>query len=185
MATPKKTPSPLTFPVRSPDTWTDAYQYVLTACREAGIELPLTAKQTPILWQVRLKDLPVEQFDHLLHSLVDQVEMLRGITPEQRESLRTGYDLGTLTHEVDNYLRATRNRTSRGSDLSELVPAAIEVARWLAARKDWDGAVPKMQSVLDIVMGGGKIVLEGLAQRLQDALGEFGQLVENRHPLPR
>jgi hypothetical protein len=42
-----------------------------------------------------------------------------------------------------------------------------------------------MQSVLDIVMGGGKIVLEGLAQRLQDALGEFGQLVEKRHPLLR
>jgi hypothetical protein len=77
----KKTPAPLTFPVRSLDTWADAYQYILTACSEAGIELPLTAKQTPLLWKVRLKDLPVEQFDHLLHSLVDQVEMLRGITP--------------------------------------------------------------------------------------------------------
>ncbi|SRR5216683_342368 len=156
----KKTPTPLMFPLRSHDVWRDAYQYVLAACRAAGIEMPLTAQQAPILWKVRLKELPTEQFDRLLQSLIDQVEL--GISDGYREYMREGYDLSILTMDLDHYLRSTWARADRGSDLSELEPGGMEVARWLAAREEYDADVAKPASVLDIVAGGGKVVHEAL-----------------------
>ncbi len=164
----KKTPTPLMFPLRSHDVWRDvwrdAYQYVLAACRAAGIEMPVTDQQVPILWKVRLKELPAEQFDRLLQSLIDQVEL--GISDDYREYMREGYDLSILTMDLDHYLRSTWARADRGSDLSDPESGALEVARWLAAREEYDAAVPKPESVLDIVTGG---------ERVHEALVCYGE----------
>jgi len=160
MTNKKTRPTPLTFPLsRSTDTWADAYQYVLAACRAVGIEIPVDARQMPILWKVECSTVPREQFDRFIQALIDQVEIL-GATDEFRTYLHENYNLSNLTGELDMFLRSTQARADRGSDLSDPEPAGMAVADWLA-RHHPDEA-PQPESVLDIVTGGGKRVHEAL-----------------------